>query len=313
MAHFLVRRFLRAIVTIWGVVTLIFLLMHLIPGDAVTMLLGEVGPKAAEQMRHFLGLDRPLHVQYFEWLFNVLQGDLGKSLLSDYPVSQLLMERFPVTLELTFLTILLGILIAFPFGMLAARKHGSWIDLLAMQFAQLGISVPNFWIATILIIFVAVRLQWLPPSGYVEPGTGLTENLKSMALPAISLALPLAAVLTRVVRSAMLEVLSQDYMRTARAKGLAENRVIWRHGLKNAFIPILTVIGMEIGYLMGGTVIIEELFAFPGLGKQTVTAMLQRDLPVLQGTLLLYATVFVFINLLVDLSYGLIDPRVRYE
>lgn len=313
MYSFLIRRLLRAIMTIWGVVTLVFLLMHLIPGDAVTMLLAEVGPKAADQMRHFLGLDRPLHVQYFEWLSNVLRGDMGKSLISGYPVWKLLAARFPVTLQLTVMTVCLGIAIALPFGIFAARKHGSWVDLLAMQFAQLGISVPSFWTATVLIVFIAVRLQWLPPSGYVKPGDSLTGNLRGMILPSLSLALPMAAVLTRVVRSAILEVLSQDYMRVARAKGLTERMVLLRHGLKNAFIPILTVVGLEIGGLLGGTVIIENLFAFPGLGNQTFLAMLSRDLPVLQGAVLYYSTIFVLVNLLVDLCYGFIDPRIRYE
>jgi len=313
VTSFLIRRLLRALVTIWGVVTIVFLLMHLLPGDAVTMLLGEMGPKAAEGMRHFLGLDRPLYVQYIEWLGNVLHGDLGKSLMSGYPVWKLLMKRFPVTLQLTAFTVFLGVLISLPLGVVAARKRGSFVDLLAMQFAQLGISVPAFWTATILIIIVAVRLHWLPPSGYITPGENVKANVAGMILPTLSLALPLAAVLTRVVRSSMLEVLSQDYMRVAKAKGLPGGRVLWRHGLKNAFIPIFTVIGMEIGYLLGGTIIIEELFALPGLGQQTVTALLQRDLPVLQATLLFYSTIFVSINLLVDVSYGLVDPRIRYE
>ena len=313
MTRYLTRRLLRAVLTIWAVVTLVFLIMHMIPGDVVDILMQNVGTEAAERMRHFLGLDRPLYVQYFEWLGSVLRGDLGESLLYRYPVWDLIKIRIPVTLELSALTILLGLGVALPLGTLAAAKHGSWADLLAMQFGQLGISVPNFWIATILILVVAVQLGWLPPSGYVKPGTSLIGNLQRMILPAISLALPLAAVLTRVVRSAVLEVLNQDYMRVARAKGLTEVQVLWRHGLRNAFIPILTVIGLEFGYLLGGTVIIEEMFFVPGVGQLTVSSLLKRDLTVLQGILLFYSAVFVLVNLAADVLYGRLDPRIRYE
>jgi peptide/nickel transport system permease protein len=272
-----------------------------------------VGSDAADQMRHFLGLDRPLYVQYFEWLGNILRGDFGRSLVNKFPVWDLVKLRIPVTLELTGLTILMGLIIAIPLGIVAAGRHGSWIDLAAMQFAQLGISVPSFWVATILILVVAVRLGWLPPSGFVPIKEGLGANLQHMLLPSISLALPLAAVMTRVVRSAVLEVLNQDYMRVAKAKGLARRQILWRHGLKNAAIPILTVIGLEVGYLLGGTVLIEEMFFVPGLGQLTVRSLLNRDLPILQGVLLLYSAAFVLINLVVDLLYGQLDPRIRYN
>lgn len=315
MTRFLVRRLLRAILTIWAVVTVVFLLMHALPGDVVGMLMEAVGvgTDAADQMRHFLGLDRPLHVQYFEWLMNVLRGDLGTSLINKFPVWDLVKLRIPVTVELATVTILLGLAIALPLGTIAAARHGTWIDLLAMQFGQLGISIPNFWIATVLILVVAARLRWLPPSGYVPLNEGLGANLIHMIMPALSLALPLAAVMTRVVRSAVLEVLHQDYMRVARAKGLAPRQVLWRHGLKNAAIPILTVIGLELGYLLGGTVLIEEMFFVPGLGQLTVRALLNRDLPVLQGVLLLYSTAFILVNLIVDVLYGQLDPRIRFE
>jgi len=218
-----------------------------------------------------------------------------------------------VTLELTALTIVLGLVVSIPLGILAAGRHGTWIDLAAMQFAQLGISIPSFWMATILIIIVAARLGWLPPSGFIPVRESLRGNLTHMILPSMSLALPLAAVMTRVVRSAVLEVLNQDYMRVAKAKGLANRQVLWRHGLKNAAIPILTVIGLEMGYLLGGTVLIEEMFFVPGLGQLTVRSLLNRDLPVLQGVLLLYSAAFVLINLIVDLLYGQLDPRIRYD
>jgi peptide/nickel transport system permease protein len=315
MTRFLMRRLLRAILTIWAVVTFVFLLMHALPGDAVGMLMEAVGvgSDAADQMRHFLGLDRPLYVQYFEWLGNILRGDFGRSLVNKFPVWDLVKLRIPVTLELTGLTILMGLIIAIPLGIVAAGRHGSWIDLAAMQFAQIGISVPSFWVATILILVVAARLGWLPPSGFVPINEGLGANLQHMLLPSISLALPLAAVMTRVVRSAVLEVLNQDYMRVAKAKGLARRQILWRHGLKNAAIPILTVIGLEVGYLLGGTVLIEEMFFVPGLGQLTVRSLLNRDLPILQGVLLLYSAAFVLINLVVDLLYGQLDPRIRYN
>ncbi len=315
MAQFLGRRLIRAVLTVWAVATLVFLLMHALPGDVVLVLLDTVGAgsEAAEKMRQFLGLDRPLHVQYFDWLGDILRGDMGNSLLGGYPVWDLVKSRIPVTVELAALTILLGLSIAIPLGILAAARNGTWVDLLAMQFGQLGISIPNFWIATILILVVAARLQWLPPSGYRPFSDGLGVNLLHMVMPTVSLALPLAAVMTRVVRSAVLEVLSRDYMRVAHAKGLRPRQVLWRHGLKNAAIPIVTVIGLELGYLLGGTVLIEEMFFVPGLGQLTVRALLNRDLPVLQGVLLLYSTAFVFVNLIVDLLYGQLDPRIRYQ
>ena len=315
MSRFLGRRLIRAVLTVWAVATLVFLLMHALPGDVVLVLLDTVGAgsPAADKMREFLGLDRPLHVQYFDWLGTLLRGDMGNSLLGGYPVWDLVKSRIPVTVELAALTILLGLSIAIPLGIVAAARNGSWIDLLAMQFGQLGISIPNFWIATILILVVAARLQWLPPSGYKPISDGLGTNLLHMIMPSLSLALPLAAVMTRVVRSAVLEVLNRDYMRVAHAKGLHPQRVLWRHGLRNAAIPIVTVIGLELGYLLGGTVLIEEMFFVPGLGQLTVRALLNRDLPVLQGVLLLYSTAFVLVNLVVDLLYGQIDPRIRYE
>lgn len=315
MSRFLGRRLIRAVLTVWAVATLVFLLMHALPGDVVLVLLDTVGAgsPAAEKMREFLGLDRPLYVQYFDWLGTLLRGDMGNSLLGGYPVWDLVKSRIPVTVELAALTILLGLSIAIPLGIVAAARNGSWIDLLAMQFGQLGISIPNFWIATILILVVAARLQWLPPSGYKPISDGLGTNLLHMIMPSLSLALPLAAVMTRVVRSAVLEVLNRDYMRVAHAKGLHPQQVLWRHGLRNAAIPIVTVIGLELGYLLGGTVLIEEMFFVPGLGQLTVRALLNRDLPVLQGVLLLYSTAFVFVNLVVDLLYGQLDPRIRYE
>jgi len=315
MSRFLGRRLIRAVLTVWAVATLVFLLMHALPGDVVLVLLDTVGAgsPAAEKMREFLGLDRPLYVQYFDWLGDILRGDMGNSLLGGYPVWDLVKSRIPVTVELAALTILLGLSIAIPLGIVAAARNGSWIDLLAMQFGQLGISIPNFWIATILILVVAARLQWLPPSGYKPISDGLGTNLLHMIMPSLSLALPLAAVMTRVVRSAVLEVLNRDYMRVAHAKGLHPQQVLWRHGLRNAAIPIVTVIGLELGYLLGGTVLIEEMFFVPGLGQLTVRALLNRDLPVLQGVLLLYSTAFVLVNLVVDLLYGQIDPRIRYE
>lgn len=315
MSRFLGRRLIRAVLTVWAVATLVFLLMHALPGDVVLVLLDTVGAgsPAAEKMREFLGLDRPLYVQYFDWLGDLLRGDMGNSLLGGYPVWDLVKSRIPVTVELAALTILLGLSIAIPLGIVAAARNGSWVDLLAMQFGQLGISIPNFWIATILILVVAARLQWLPPSGYKPISDGLGTNLLHMIMPSLSLALPLAAVMTRVVRSAVLEVLNRDYMRVAHAKGLHPQQVLWRHGLRNAAIPIVTVIGLELGYLLGGTVLIEEMFFVPGLGQLTVRALLNRDLPVLQGVLLLYSTAFVLVNLVVDLLYGQIDPRIRYE
>ena len=315
MSRFLGRRLIRAVLTVWAVATLVFLLMHALPGDVVLVLLDTVGAgsPAADKMREFLGLDRPLYVQYFDWLGDLLRGDMGNSLLGGYPVWDLVKSRIPVTVELAALTILLGLSIAIPLGIVAAARNGSWVDLLAMQFGQLGISIPNFWIATILILVVAARLQWLPPSGYKPISDGLGTNLLHMIMPSLSLALPLAAVMTRVVRSAVLEVLNRDYMRVAHAKGLHPQQVLWRHGLRNAAIPIVTVIGLELGYLLGGTVLIEEMFFVPGLGQLTVRALLNRDLPVLQGVLLLYSTAFVLVNLVVDLLYGQIDPRIRYE
>jgi len=314
MSNYLIRRVLRSALTIFGVVTLTFLVVHLLPGDAVAIMLIDAPSEFADDLRHALGLDQPIHIQYVQWLVPlVTRLDLGQSITLKVSVSKMLAQRLPVTLELALLATFLSIVISLPWGILAARHRGSWLDYAAMQFSQLGAAVPSFWIGTMLMIAMAVKLRLLPAVGWVSFSQNPGKNLLYMLMPSLSVALPRAAILTRTVRSALLEVLSQDYITVAYAKGLRRNTVMWRHALKNALIPVLTVGGVQIGYLLGGSIIIEDIFQLPGVGKLAVTALTWRDIPVIQGCLIVYAVFFVSINLAVDVLYSVVDPRISYD
>ncbi|MDR7522401.1 MAG: ABC transporter permease [Armatimonadota bacterium] len=315
MGPYLIRRLLLAIPTVLGVVLAVFLLIRLVPGDVVTQLIGleaSISPQRVEELRRLFGLNRSLPVQFGDYLAALARGDLGRSLRTGRPVGPELLRRFPVTIQLSLLGLLVAAAIGFPIGILAALQRGKAADYLATAFVLLGLSVPSFWLAILLILLFALRLGWFPPTGYVPPTENLVESLRHMVLPALSLGLILAAASSRIVRSSLLEVLNRHYVRTARAKGLREAAVILRHALRPALIPVVTVIGLQFGTLLGGTVIIEQIFGLPGIGRYALEGINLRDYPVVQGAVLAIALAFVLVNLLVDLCYGVIDPRIRY-
>src|SRR5690606_29259107 len=309
-------RSLLAIPTLFGVALIVFLLMRSVPGDVVTNLVGLQGNVSQErlvELRRLFGLDLPIHVQFGQWFSAAIQGDLGSSLRTGRPIATDLALRFPVTLELTVLSLLIALAIAIPVGVAAALYRGRWPDQLGSLFALLGLSIPGFFLGILLILLFSLRLEWLPPAGYVPFAEAPLTNLRHMILPALSLGLILAAATARIVRSTLLEVLGRDFVRTARAKGLAERTVIMRHALRAALIPVVTVVGLQFGQLLGGAVIIEQVFSLPGVGRYALEGINLRDYPVVQGAVLLIAGAFVVVNLLVDVIYGFIDPRVRYD
>jgi peptide/nickel transport system permease protein len=316
MLVYFLRQVLLAIPALLGVVLTTFILMRAVPGDVVTNLVGlegNVSPERMAEMRRMFGLDLPIHVQFGQWFGAALQGDLGSSLRTSRPIVQDLLLRFPVTLELTFLSLVIALVIAIPLGIVAAVRRGSVVDFLVSVFALLGLSIPGFFLGILLILLFSLRLGMLPPAGFVPVQDSLWANLKNMILPSLSLGLVLAAAITRIVRSSMLEVLNRDYIRTARAKGLSERIVTYRHALRNALIPVVTVVGLQFGTLLGGAVIIEQVFSLPGVGRFALEGINLRDYPVVQGAVLLIAAAFILVNLLVDVIYSLIDPRIRYS
>lgn len=304
MGYFLLNRLLSAIVVVLGVACLVFLLIHLIPGDPVEVILGEgAQPADREALRQALGLDRPLLVQLGQFLQGLAQFNLGTSLYSQRPVVELLAERLPATAELALAALLVSIIIAFPLGILAAVRRGTIWDRVATTFALVGVSVPNFWLGPLLILVFSIGLGWFPVSG--------RTGWDSLVLPALTLGSAMAAILSRMVRAALLEVLGEDYIRTAKAKGLSLSRVIGRHALRNALLPVITVLGLQLGTVLGGAVITEVVFSWPGIGQLTVESIQRRDYPVVQGCVLLISLIYVVVNTLTDLIYGWADPRVR--
>ena len=301
---YLLRRLAGALGVVLGVALLTALLIHLVPGDPVELMLGEsaaAGDRAA--LRASLGLDQPVHRQVLTQLERLARLDLGESLYSRRPVAAMIAERLPATVELAVAALAIAATVALPLGMLAARRQGGLADSTAMGFALLGLSVPSFWLGPLLILLFSVVLGWTPVSG--------REGLASLVLPALTLGTGMAAVLARMLRSSLLETLSEDYVRTARAKGLGEGAVIWRHALRNAALPVVTVFGMQAGALLSGAVITETVFAWPGIGSLLVEAIQRRDFPVVQGCVLLISTTYVAVNTLTDLAYAWLDPRVR--
>lgn len=304
MRRFLLRRLLLTIPVVLGVATLVFSLIHFIPGDPVDVILGESAiPAQREVLRKQLGLDKPLTSQYIDFLGKLAQGDLGSSLTSRRSVSQIISERFPNTLLLGAAAMGVAILIAIPLGVLSALKQYSFIDNLSMFFALLGISLPNFWLGPMLIIVFALWFDWLPISGM-----GTAAHL---VLPAITLGTSMAAILTRMVRSSLLEVIRDDYIRTALSKGLSFRWAVVRHGLRNAMMPVLTILGLQAGSILAGSIITEWIFAWPGIGRLTIMAINSRDYPTVQGCVLVIALCYVLVNLLTDIAYALLDPRIR--
>lgn len=313
MFAYVARRIL-ATIPVMGVVALfVFSLLYLAPGDPAAIIAGDTASEAdIARIRAHLGLDRPFLVQFGTWLWAVLHGDLGISIFTNLPVTRLVGQRLEPTLALTLTTLVLAVAVAIPMGVLAAWKAGTWIDRAVMVFVVLGFSVPVFVVAYGLIFGIAIGLDLLPVQGYTPLSQGFWPFLRNLILPSLALGTVYAALIARITRASMLDVLSQDYIRTAQAKGLATDKVLIGHALKNAAVPIVTVIGIGIGLLISGVVVTETVFAIPGLGRLTVDAILRRDYPIIQGVTLLFSAAYVFVNLLVDISYTLLDPRVRY-
>lgn len=313
MFAYALRRVLVSIPMLLGVSVITFSILHLVPGDPSDILVGNdpaQGVAVRERIRTQLGLDRPMLEQYFRWLGGALTGDLGRSMLRNTPISTEIAQRLPVTIELALLAIVLTVLLGVPLGIVAAVRAGGLVDLLIRLVAFTSIASPSFLVGTILILGLSLYVPSIQTMGYVPFSESPLENLKLMLFPAVSLALVGAAVVARFTRTTLLETLNDDYVRTARAKGLATSVVVVRHAVRNALIPVVTVLGVQFGFLLGGTVVVEQVFALPGLGRLVVTAVNQRDYPMVQGCLLLLTTCFVVVNLLVDLLYPLLDPRV---
>jgi len=334
MLRYIIRRFLTIIPVLLGVSILVFGFIRLIPGDPATVMLGErATPESVARVRQQLGLDKPVYQQYLIYVSHALRGDLGMSILRQEPVTRELVRRFPGTIELSLGAILFATLVGVPSGILSATRRGSWIDSLSMLIALTGVSMPIFWLGLMLSFAFAVLLHWLPTSGRLtatmeyDPITNLVildsllqgnlhlllDGLRHLVLPAVALGTIPMAIIARMTRSAMLEVLSQDYIRTAQAKGLPQRTVILRHALRNALLPVITVVGLQVGRLLAGAILTETIFAWPGIGRWIVEAIYARDYPIVQGVTLFIACIFVLVNLTVDVLYAFVDPRIHYE
>jgi peptide/nickel transport system permease protein len=313
MMGFAVRRVLTTIPVMAFVALFVFSLLYIAPGDPAAVIAGDqASAEDIERIRHGLGLDRPFLVRFAEWTWQVLQGDLGTSMFTGLPVTELIKQRIEPTLSLMVVTLAFAITIAVPLGVLAAWKAGGLLDRLFMGFAVLGFSVPVFVAGYLLAYVFALQLDWLPAQGYTPLSQGVRPWLENLILPAIALGFVYIALIARTTRAAMLEVLTQDYVRTARAKGVSEGGILFLHALKNAAVPIVTVIGIGVALLIGGAVVTESVFAIPGLGRLTIDAIVRRDYPLIQGIVLMFSMVYVLVNLAIDLLYTLIDPRIRY-
>jgi peptide/nickel transport system permease protein len=313
MFAYIIRRVLATIPVMVVVALFVFALLHLSPGDPAAIIAGDTATAAdIARIREKLGLDQPLYLQFGSWVWGLLQGDLGISIFTNLPVSKLIAQRLEPTAALTISTLIVSVLVAIPMGVLAAWKAGSWIDRLVMVFAVLGFSVPPFVLAYLMIYAFAIEADLLPVQGYVSISDGVAPFLSHIVLPSLTLGMVYAALIARITRASMLDVLAQDYIRTAQAKGLANDKVLIGHALKNAAVPIATIIGIGVALLISGVVVTETVYAIPGLGRLTVDAILRRDYPIIQGMILIFSAAYVMVNLLVDLSYTLLDPRIRY-
>jgi peptide/nickel transport system permease protein len=313
MLSYILRRILATMPVMAIVALFVFSLLYIAPGDPAVVIAGDqASPADVERIRQSLGLDQPFLVRFGTWFWHILHFDLGTSIFTNLPVSALIAQRIEPTLSLMALTLILTILVAVPLGVAAAWKAGSWVDRAIMSFAVFGFSLPVFVVGYILAYVFALELDWLPVQGYTPLAQGVWPWLQNLILPALALGCVYIALIARITRASMLEVLQQDYIRTARAKGLGQRSILFIHALKNAAVPIVTVIGIGIALLIGGAVVTESVFAIPGLGRLTVDAILRRDYPVIQGIVLLFSFIYVLVNLLVDLTYTLVDPRIRY-
>lgn len=313
MLGLIIRRFIQLVFLLLGVSFIVFISVHLAPGDPATII---GGPTATDSDIHAisenLGLNRPILVQYADYLNGIIHGDLGYSFQTNQSVAQALFTRFPNTLNLAVASVIVAIIIGVPAGVISALKQNSWLDVSSTTIALGGISIPNFWLGAMLILLFGVNLQWLPVGGLSAPFWTL-EGIKQIIMPAVTLGTASAALIARMSRSSMLEVIRSDYIRTARAKGVKERSVIWLHALRNAMIPVITVIGLDFGALLGGTIITEQVFAINGVGRLMVESIIARDFPIVQGGVLLIAALFVVVNLIVDVMYAFIDPRISYD
>lgn len=313
MIGLIVRRFFQLVLLLLGISFLVFMSMHIAPGDPATIIGGPTASSSdLEAIRTDLGLDKPVLVQYIDYLGGILQGDFGYSYQTGQSVTDAILSRFPNTIKLASASMVVAIIIGIIAGMIAAIKQNSWIDISSTTFSLAGVSIPNFWLGTMLILIFAVNLQWLPVGG-LNSSIFTFQGVIELILPAITLGTASAALIARMSRSAMLEVIKSDYIRTAKAKGVKRWSLIWIHALRNAMIPVVTVIGINFGALLGGTIITEQVFAINGIGRLMIDAIAARDFPVVQGTVLLVAAIFVIVNLIVDIIYALIDPRITYN
>jgi len=318
MLSYIIRRLIQSVIVFFLITILVFLIMRLLPGDPIYMIMSRAASETATEMqldvlRHQYGLDRPMMVQYFSWLNGVFHGDLGVSILTNTDIRQSIMNRLPVTLHLGILALIISFILGLPMGIIAAVRRGTWIDTVVTSLANIGITIPVFWLALVLMFVFALKLQWLPVFGYTSPFTDFWENTRQIIMPVFCLAIVPVAGVARQARSSMLEVMRQDYIRTAWSKGLTERGVIFKHGLKNGLIPVMVFLGLGLSAIVGGSVLIETVFAIPGMGRLAVEAMGNSDYPVIQGVILVIAVMVLLTNLLVDLSYGWLDPRVQYR
>jgi peptide/nickel transport system permease protein len=313
MVSYILRRILSTLPVMGIVALFVFSLLYIAPGDPAAVIAGDqASPADVERIRQGLGLDRPFLVQFGTWLWNILHGDLGTSIFTNLPVAAMIAQRIEPTFSLMAITLVLTILVAVPLGVVAAWKAGSWVDRTIMAFAVFAFSLPVFVVGYVLAYVFALQFEWLPVQGYTPLAAGLWPWLQNLILPALALGSVYIALIARITRASMLEVLQQDYVRTARAKGLGQRNILFVHALKNAAVPIVTVIGIGIALLIGGAVVTESVFAIPGLGRLTIDAILRRDYPVIQGIVLLFSFLYVLVNLMVDVTYTLVDPRIRY-
>ncbi len=314
MIMFLIRKILWATATLAVASVLVFATLEIIPGDPAQVMLGiNATDEAIAALRQDLGLNKPVLERYFSWIFGMLQGDFGNSYTYSVPVNELVADRITISLPLALLSLLLSTVIAIPLGLYSASRRGSLADTSIMALSQVGIAIPNFWLALLLVYFLAIWLQLVPAGGFPGWDAGFVVALKSLLLPTISLALPQAAILSRITRSALLETLGEDYIRTARAKGLSTGATIWKHGMRNAMIPVLTILGLQFAYLLAGTIIIENVFYLPGLGRLVFQAISLRDLIVVESVVMMLVATIIVINLIVDLAYLWVDPRLRHR
>jgi peptide/nickel transport system permease protein len=318
MTTFIIRRVLQILLVLVIVTAIVFLMVRLLPGDPILMYMTAqdmeiTSHEQIDQIRHEFGLDRPMIVQYFDWLGHVCRGDLGNSLINRVKISEEIVNRVPITLHLGILAFVLSVIVGIPMGVIAAVKRGTWIDSLLTSLGNLGITMPIFWLGILLIYLFGLQLNWLPINGYVSPGRNFWESTRSVILPVFCMAVPPIASAVRMTRSSMLEVLRQDYIRTARSKGLKEQVVIVKHALKNGLIPVVTLKGMSLAHIVGGSVIIETVFSIPGMGRYAVQGLFAQDYAVVQAVMLVVGAVVLIANLLVDMTYGWLDPRIRYS